>query len=339
MFLRNTWYVAGWSKDFGRNLANRTLLGDSIVFFRTSDGTPSALEDACPHRKLPLSKGCLKGDNVECGYHGLTFDSNGNCVAAPTQRDSIPSRAKVRRYPVADRYKLLWIWMGDPDIADESQIFPVERFDDPNWGLTDGGSLDIDCHYLWLADNLLDPSHVAWVHQGSFAGAGTDDRPLSVETTARGIIVSRWIHDQPCSPYYASLVKFSGNCDRLQHYEMCFPAIGLNKSVYAPAGAGGPEMSESPKTYINISYHFLTPVDEDHTLYFWFQHRNTDPDDREISYRMNEGARQAFEEDRDVLVNVHKGMKNPKTPHLDLGLDAGAKLFRLHLNRLIAKEQ
>ncbi len=339
MFLRNAWYVAGWSKDFGRSLASRTLLGESIVLFRTENGEPAALEDACPHRKLPLSKGCLKGDHVECGYHGLTFDASGACVEAPTQRGRIPSRAIVRRYPAADRYRLLWIWMGEPELADESKIFPIERFDDPSWGLTEGGSLDIDCNYLWVADNLLDPSHVAWVHQGSFAGAGTDGSPLSVNATGRGVIVHRWIYEQPCSPYYSSLVKFKGNCDRLQHYEMCFPAIGLNKSIYTPAGAGGPEMSEAPENYVNISYHFLTPVDDDHTLYFWFQHRNTDPQDQEISNRMNEGARQAFEEDRDVLVSVHEGMKNSATPHIDLGLDAGAKLFRLHLSRLIEKER
>ena len=61
---------------------------------------------------------------------------------------------------------------------------------------------------LWVCDNLLDPSHVAWVHVGSFAGAGTDDEPLNVEKTDRGVIVSRWIAGKPPSPYYAKLVAF-----------------------------------------------------------------------------------------------------------------------------------
>jgi len=338
MFLRNAWYVAGWSKDFGRHLRPETFLGENIVIYRKEDGAPVALEDACPHRKLPLSKGNLKGDTVECGYHGLTFDCAGACVAAPTQADQIPARARVRSYPVADRYRLLWIWMGDREKADPAKIFPVDHFDDPAWGLTDGGVLDIECHYLWVADNLLDPSHVTWVHVGSFGGAGTDDVPLKVERTDRGVIVSRWIYGRAPSPYYAGLVKFGGPCDRLQHYEMCFPAIGLNKSVYAPAGTGGPDRPAGELTYVNISYNFMTPLDEERTRYFWFQHRNTDPGDRAISEKMNAGARMAFEEDRDVLVAVHNGMKNATTPHLDLGLDAGAKLFRLHLQRLIDAE-
>ena len=338
MFLRNCWYVAGWSKDYGRELKAETYLGDDIVIYRREDGAPVALENACPHRKLPLSDGNLKGDTVECGYHGLTFDCTGTCVAAPTQQGQIPRRAVVRSYPVTDRYRLLWIWMGDPALADPNLIFPVENFDDPSWGCTDGGVLDIGCNYLWVCDNLLDPSHVAWVHVSSFAGAGTDEEPLSVEKTDRGVIVSRWIYGKPPSPYYAGLVKFDGPCDRLQHYEMCLPAIGLNKSVYTPAGTGGPDKAPVDKTYINISYNFMTPIDEDRTRYFWFQHRNTDPGDEEVSRKMNAGAYMAFEEDRAVLEKVHLGMKYEVTPHIDLGLDAGAKQFRLMLSRQIEAE-
>ena len=338
MFLRNAWYVAGWSKEFGRDLRAERLLGERIVFYRKRDGEAVALEDACPHRKLPLSKGSLKDDAVECGYHGLTFDCSGKCVAAPTQPGKLPRRAVVKSYPVLDRYRFLWIWMGDPALADPGKVFPIEDFSNSDWGYTDGGVLDIDCNYLWVVDNLLDPSHVAWVHLSSFAGAGTDDEPLIVEKTGRGVIVSRWISGKMPSPYYADLVKFDGECDRLQHYEMCFPAIGLNKSVYTPVGTGGVGKPVTPQTYINISYNFMTPIDETTTRYFWFQHRNTDPYDAAVSERMNEGARTAFEEDRDVLVEVGKGMANKKTPNIDLGLDAGAKLFRRALQKMIDAE-
>jgi vanillate O-demethylase monooxygenase subunit len=82
----------------------------------------------------------------------------------------------------------------------------------------------------------------------------------------------------------------------------------------------------------------MTPITEDKTRYFWFQHRNTDPHDKAVSERMNAGARMAFEEDRVVLEEVHKGMKNLATPNIDLGLDAGAKLFRQMVTRTIDAE-
>ena len=338
MFLRNCWYVAGWSKDYAQSLNAQTLLGENIVFFRQADGTPKALEDACPHRKLPLSMGQLEGDHVVCGYHGLTFDGTGTCIDSPTQRGMTPRRAVVRSYPVVDRYNLLWIWMGDADCANPDEIFEIENFDNPDWGCTDGGILPIACNYLWVVDNLLDPSHVAWVHVSSFAGGGTESAPLDMEKTDRGVIVSRWIYDQPASPYYKDLVRFAGNCDRKQHYEMCVPAIALNKSVYTPVGTGGPDKPDIAQTYINISYNFMTPVDAHNTQYIWFQHRNTDPHDKAISEKMNAGALMAFNEDKAILEAVHKGMEAMVTPHIDLGLDLGAKTFRQKLNRLIEEE-
>lgn len=339
MFLKNSWYVAGWSKDYQKELRTQMLLGEKIVFYRRLDGNPVALEDACPHRKLPLSQGRLQEDRIVCGYHGLTFDCTGACVEAPTQRGNIPKRAVVRSYPVVDRYRLLWIWMGDPEKANPDDIFEIENFDNPEWGYTEGGMLPIECNYLWVVDNLLDPSHVAWVHVTSFAGSGTDDQPLDLEKTEKGVIVSRWIYDQPPSPYYKDLVKFEGNCDRKQHYEMCIPGIALNKSVYTPPGTGGPNKPEGDKTYINISYNFMTPVDERNTMYIWFQHRNTDPEDKLISEKMNAGARAAFLEDKEILEAVQIGMEDMDIPNIDLALDAGAKLFRLKLQRLINEEQ
>jgi phenylpropionate dioxygenase-like ring-hydroxylating dioxygenase large terminal subunit len=339
MYLRNCWYVAGWSEDYGRILKPEKYLGENIVIYRKQDGTPAALENACPHRKVPLSNGTLAEDNIICAYHGLTFNDKGQCIDSPTQRGMTPRRAVVRSYPIIDKYRLLWIWMGDPELADPDKIFPIDNFENPMWGSTDGGVLDIKCNYLWVCDNLLDPSHVAWVHVTSFAGAGTDDQPLDIEKTDRGVVVSRWIHGNLPSPYYADLVKFDGNCDRLQHYEMCLPAIALNKSIYTPEGTGGLGKVHIDKTYINISYNFMTPIDKDNTRYFWFQHRNTDPHDKDISEKMNAGAVMAFEEDRTVLEDVHLGMENPATPNIDLGLDAGAKQFRMMLSRKIEEEQ
>ena len=339
MYLKNCWYVAGWSKDYGRELKAEKYLGENVVIYRKQDGTPAALEDACPHRKLPLSKGTLNEDSIICGYHGLTFNDKGQCSDSPTQRGMMPSRAVVKSYPIVDKYRLLWIWMGNPELADPDTIFPIDNFESPTWGYTDGGVMDIKCNYLWVCDNLLDPSHVAWVHVTSFAGAGTDDEPLEIKKTDRGVIVSRWIHGNPPSPYYADLVKFDGNCDRLQHYEMCIPAVALNKSIYTPEGTGGQGKAYVDKTYINISYNFMTPLDEDNTRYFWFQHRNTDPQDKDISAKMNDGALMAFLEDKGILEDVHLGMKNPSTPNIDLGLDAGAKLFRKFLGRKIEEEQ
>lgn len=337
MYLRNTWYVAARSDDIGRSLTPLTILGDKIVLYRQEDGVPVALEDACPHRKLPLSMGSLRGDTVMCGYHGLTFGRGGVCHGAPTQ-SRVPSTAKVRGYPVADRWGLLWIWMGDPEAADESTIFHLENYDNPTWGLSRGGTMRCNCNYLYLTDNLLDPSHVAWVHVSSFAGSGTEDTPLAIKVKDDGVVVSRWMRGCEVPPYYAPLVQFEGPCDRLQHYEVRYPSIAVNKSVFTPAGTGGDDTNLPDNAYVMVSYHFLTPVDENWTVYNWLQNRNTHPGNEEITARVAAGARNAFEEDRLVLEAVHAGMANRTTPYLDLALDAGALRFRKGLAGLIERE-
>ena len=336
-FLNNAWYVAALSPDVGRTLKPARLLSQAIMLYRTQDGAPVALEDACPHRKLPLSMGRLKGDAVECGYHGLTFDCSGKCIDAATQ-ERIPPFAVVRSYPVCDRYGLLWIWMGEPDRAKVDDILNIENYSSPGWHTTQGDRMELACHYLWMVDNLLDPSHVAWVHRGSFAGAGTDNTPMQISSDDQGVMCSRWMLNQPPPPFYAPLVKFSGHADRLQHYEMRYPSLGINMGIYTPAGKGGPGMVHGPDTYVMVSYHFLTPVDEDNTLYFWLQHRNTDAQDEGITERVAAGARVAFEEDRAILEAVHRGMKNKTGKTTGLMLDASANRFRKGLADRMAAE-
>jgi len=313
------------------------MLGTNLVLYRTEAGKAVALEDACPHRKLPLSMGRLVGDTVECGYHGLTFDALGKCVAAPTQ-DRIPPTAVVRSYPTIDRYGLLWIWMGNTEEADESLLLNIENYDNPDWHITSGDSLTCACNYLYLVDNLLDPSHVAWVHRSSFAAAGTADTPLEMNELENGLMVSRWIYDCDAPPFYQPLIKFEGKCDRLQHYEVRFPSVAINKGIYSPAGLGGPDWVQDGRSYEMISYNLLTPIDENNTRYFWLQQRNTDTDDEEITRRNADGARQAFIEDKVVLEAVHKGIASESSRHINLGLDVGAVRFRTLLQEKIAAE-
>jgi vanillate O-demethylase monooxygenase subunit len=215
----------------------------------------------------------------------------------------------------------------------------VPDYDNPHWGLTDGGMIECRCHYLYLVDNLLDPSHVAWVHQSSFASAGTDDVALKIEDTDTGVLVSRWINDIDPPPYYADMLPFSGKVDRLQYYEAVMPSIAINMSSYAPSGHGGNDNDLPDGSYRMRSYHFITPIDHENTRYHWFQNYNTDGDNEVTRAKLNEGARGAFEEDRVILEAVHRGMSKNRSGNLDLRLDIGSKMFRKKLAARIKAEK
>jgi phenylpropionate dioxygenase-like ring-hydroxylating dioxygenase large terminal subunit len=338
MFLRNAWYVAAWEHEITRALLPMQLLGEKIVFFKKEDGTVAALENACPHRKLPLSMGRLKGDEVECGYHGLSFDCTGACVRTPGNQPPPPG-AKVRAYPVRVRYGLLWIWMGEAALANEADIFEVAHWGDAAWGVNRGDGMQVACNYLYITDNLLDPSHVAWVHQSSFAGAACEDTPLEVAPSERGITVSRWMMDVNPAPFYAPFLKFTGRCDRKQQYEVRYPSNAAIRAIFTPAGNGGENKAPHPDEFIMDSYNFMTPIDENVTKYYWFQLRNFAPGEEEVSRRFSQSVRGAFEEDRVVLEAVHKGMANMTTPNIGLRIDAGPARFRREIAARIAAEQ
>ena len=92
-FVREAWYLAAWSDELDKTPLGVMLLGESIVLYRRGDASPVALENRCAHRSLPLSLGCVRGELIECAYHGLQFDASGRCVHVPGQ-----SRPPRRRH-------------------------------------------------------------------------------------------------------------------------------------------------------------------------------------------------------------------------------------------------
>lgn len=335
-FLRNAWYVAEWADAITDALTSLEILGERVVLYRAVDGVPIALEDACPHRKLPLSMGRREGDGLVCGYHGLTFDRSGTCIAAPTQT-TLP-KACVRSYPLAERYGLVWIWMGDPAAADPAKIVDIPQWGSPAWGLNRGPVMHVDCHYLYVVDNLLDPTHVTWVHPGSFGDASCAAVPIETISAENGVTAARWLMDTEPAPFYAKFLKFSGRADRYQHYEMRYPCNAVIKAVFVPAGTGGHGQPLHEDAFLMDSFNFLTPVNAKQTRYFWFQLRNFAPDDAAISAEFTADVKHAFEEDRVILNAVQIGMDTSPTPTVDLKNDLASFRFRQNLARMIAAE-
>lgn len=338
MFFRNSWYIAAWASELGRELRHCRVLNEAIVLYRKEDGTSVALEDACPHRKLPLSLGVLKGDVVQCGYHGLEFDSTGTCVHIPGQ-DRIPPQAAVQCYPTTERWGLIWIWMGDIAEADEAKIIDIPHYDDLDWGINRGPVMEIDCDYRFMTDNLVDPSHVAYVHKTSLGNDACLGVPVKTEVEDNKVIVTRWIRDCVVAPFFEPHMKFDGNADRLQHYEVRLPSSAVIKDVISPAGTGAPEGNVHPDSFLLDSYNFLTPVTENRCSYYWFQVRNFDPESETTSSELTEAFTEAFAEDLVVLKAVHDGMGSKVTGNITLSIDAASVHLRRMLDQMIQEEQ
>lgn len=198
---RNAWYVAAFAKDVGRELIGRTVVGTPLVIYRREDGAPVALDGRCPHRHFPLAKGCLKGDTVVCGYHGIAFGPDGQCVDVPSQAHA-PRALRVPAYPVAEHGMWLWVWVGDADQADPALLPSLEELGLVGEGLM-GHELffhEVACRYQLLNDNLFDLSHLAFLHGTSIGTLENASTPEELEKRPGFVSSMRHIRNAPCPP-------------------------------------------------------------------------------------------------------------------------------------------
>jgi phenylpropionate dioxygenase-like ring-hydroxylating dioxygenase large terminal subunit len=247
MFVKNAWYVGAWAdelKDSGP--VGRILLGEPVVFYRLGDGRVAALEDRCCHRGLPLSKGCVVGNALECGYHGLQFDRVGTCISVPGQ-DRIPASARVRSYPVEERDHMIWIWMGEPTLADPALIPKHPWHDDPAWTWVKDRYV-IQANYQLITDNLMDLTHVGYVHQRTIGGTpqAHSHAESTTERTKEGVRVTRWMMNSVPPPSYLAAHCFgTPTVDRWMEIDFFPPAVVRIHTGAVDTGQGAREGNRS----------------------------------------------------------------------------------------------
>lgn len=216
-YLTNAWYVAGWSAELDEGqLLPRTFLERPVVLFRDESGQAGALTDMCAHRFAPLSRGKTVDGHVQCGYHGLRFDRSGACVFSPQTPDRPPPNAKVHAYPTVERQTLIWIWMGNPALADPALIPDYPILADPALTPVTGYSL-INGHYMLVVDNLMDLSHPEFLHTGSLGSPANSTAQYTVEVKgSRAVRSNRWFDAGPIPPAFEQRYPSSGK--PVQHW-------------------------------------------------------------------------------------------------------------------------
>ena len=240
-FIENCWYVAAWDHELTTDgLFARTVCALPLVMWRDSAGQPVALEDRCCHRGAPLSLGRREGDGLRCLYHGLCFDAAGRCIEIPGQ-EHVPAKARVRAFPLVERSRWVWVWMGDPALADPTTIPDTHWLADPGWRCQPG-YLHYAVNHLFIADNLLDFSHLPFVHPTTLGGSEqyARERP-QVERLERGVRVTRWVMNIPPPPFVTRVTGWTGPVDRWNIYDFSVPGILVMDSGSAPAGPGARE--------------------------------------------------------------------------------------------------
>lgn len=333
-FPRNQWYVAGLARDFTRALQQRWLLDEPVAFYRREDGTPVALADRCIHRQMPLTLGRLKGDDVECGYHGILFGDDGRAKRVPSQKH-VPDRCRVRAYPLVESGPLLWIWMGEAERADQNLIPAHPFLTSPEWRVV-GGTMHMKCRAQLLNENLLDLSHVSYLHPDSI---GSDDvAEADVETAIEDnrVAVTRDMKDALAPPAFEKVMGLSGRIDRRQIAEYFPPGFHISHLDAQPHGNADPA-----KVFRHKAIHCITPERNNTAHYFWLLTREYRIDDEEIDGLWTQAIPKVLEQDiaaSEAIEEVLAAFEPDYPEEINIKVDAGPMGARRIIQRLVAEE-
>lgn len=264
-FLKNAWYVAAWNSEIqSGQLFKRTLLNQSLVFFRDTKEQIKALLDRCPHRFSPLSMGKLCGESIQCPYHGLQFDGSGACTHNPHGDHSIPRAARVQSYITAEKHSLVWIWMGDADKADEALI-PDFSCLSPDKYYIAKRYLHMKANYILETDNIMDLSHIQFLHPTTLGSDSVSQAVSRTEQKGSTVWSYRMTNSEilPEFLYSAMGIESGTLVDRWIDVRWDPPSYMLLQSGAVPTGCGRHEGAQREFP------HLFTP-ETDSTTHYWF---------------------------------------------------------------------
>lgn len=341
-FPLNAWYAAAWDHEVGRNLLPKTVANRPIVFYRTTQGRAVALADACWHRLAPLSMGKLRGtDEIQCGYHGICYDADGRATYMPAQ-DTINPSATVHSYPVVERHRYVWVWPGDPALADPALVPDMHWNDDPLWA-GDGKTIHVNCSYQLIVDNLMDLTHEQFVHGSSIGHESLSESEFEVTHTDRTVTVTKWMLGIDAPPFWRRNLQdrfpdYDGPVDRWQIINYQAPSTICIDVGVAKAGTGAPE-GDRGQGVTGFVLNTMTPETDGTCFYLWAFARDWCLDKQVITTRLREGVSNVFFEDEVMLEAQQRGIDaNPGYDFYNLNIDAGSMWTRRIVQRMIAAE-
>jgi len=292
----NCWWVAAYADEVGRQPLGRWMLDTPVVLYRTEAGNVVALEDRCPHRQAPLSIGQLRGDAIECGYHGFQFGPNGRCLRVPSM--SSPPPIGVETYPVREIGPLVWIYLGDIEVIDKVPPPPPLPWTGDSAFAIRKGHIEIAANYLLLKENVLDLTHFGYVHASTFGILDWVDAP---HVSREGDTV--WYRQEFLqSPLIAGMALPLGLepgtlWNRVNSGGLLSPAVQEGRTSFFD-----PETPDEAMANIRFA-HLTTPIDGTHMHYFYVFGRDYAREDAAMDMFASIVTK-GFKEDEFVLEQV-----------------------------------
>lgn len=355
----NCWYVAAMPEEIpstalasDKNLIQtdsnlirplaRKIANYPIAFYRDKNQNVHALEDFCPHRGLPLSKGFLDAeqDKVICGYHGMVMNHDGSCHAMPGQ--NVSRLRGIRSYPIVERFGFIWIWVGDESKADDSLIPDLAWANSNDW--TYGGDYyHMKCDYRLLIDNLMDLTHETYVHASSIGQSEIEEVAPTTSQEGEEIRVERLMKHITPPPFWGDALS-ANNIDReslCDRWQVCrfVPPSQVMIDVGVALADQGFQTAPADKKVAAIVVDLITPETETSCHYFWGMARNFNVTDKQLTDEMRTAQGKIFAEDLEILESQQENLlRNPDRRLIPLNIDAGGVYARRKIAKIIESE-
>lgn len=327
-FIEDEWYVVAFAREIGRHLLKRTILSHRLVMYRDLHGIPIGLADRCAHRSFPLSAGVLEDNSIVCGYHGFRYDSNGECIEVPSQA-SCPKGIAVRRYALVEREPFVWGWFGDFSDADPSRIPDTHWLENGEWASSED-YFHLPGNYVSLHENLLDLTHLSYVHAKSFGTPDYARAPYVVHAENNRFRITRTVIPTTLPPIWANTTGIThDHAARVATSEFVSPGLHVVSVRFYDAN-----LPQDVRPVFEIrTCHVPTPETNETTHYFIVHSRDFKIQDPSITAFMQEQLMAAFREDVQALSVLEEvlSQSDPSRYEISVASDAAAVAMRRYL--------
>ncbi len=336
-FIRNAWYVVAWDHEvLGDTVLSRRVLDEPLIIWRRSDGQVVVMKDFCPHRLAPLSLGRREGDAIRCMYHGLKFAADGHCIEVPGQ-ERIPPKACVPTYTAVQRKRWIWAWFGDPAKADASLIPDTFSLDHPDWRMKPGYK-SFPANWLLITDNLLDFSHLSYVHEKTLGGStAIAEASHEVTENADGLRVLRRVRNTIPAPYHRRVGRFEGAVNRWFDYTLSHTGLFM---MHAGVQSADKADDDHEGALLFHTCQALTPESPQSTHYFFAQAHAFALDDATVTESVYQSVANAFDEDLRMIAAQQRNLAAfPGEAMVPIGADGALTRYRRRVLALLDAQQ
>lgn len=304
-YLENAWYFGGWSNQLKAGEVKELKLAErDLAVYRSASGIVGVIGNRCPHRFAPLHLGKVKGETLECGYHGVQFTADGACAHNPHMKGAKSNSVSVPGYPVVERHGAIWVWLAQHVTADPSLIPDLSFVDTlPETAKAALPTMRVNAHYEIIVDNLLDPTHAEYLHAGLLGGSGNLIEVRPTVRTEGNMIEHTWSYDGVVAvPVLRTYMPDVENVDTWLINRWFAPSVVIIQAGIKPAGAPREE------SRFHAIYHILAPSEHNVTTYDVMTSRNFALDDVTLTEKTYKSFSHAFNEQDKPMIQAQQEM-------------------------------